>query len=587
MRARLAFFLLVCACLLAAQGSPSTRDWVIERNVEVRMRDGVLLRADIYRPKGSGPFPTLVYRTPYGKDFVLENYPTTKLAVARGYAVVIQDVRGRFHSDGEFRPYENEGRDGYDTIEWAAKQPWSNGNVGTFGLSYPGAVQWLAAVESPPHLKAMVPAMTFVSPRNFFYSNGTFDNSWSTWVYMNIAPDARRRKNLPGPKTYKEARDEWPKVRDRILGTLPMSALPDFREAAPFYYDWMKHPPEDHWWDFAELRGKYGKTNAAVLNYSGWYDEAYGPDGAVNNYLGLLDARKGQPDPRTQLIIGPWVHGTATVNTHSAGDRDFGPAAGLDYDGLILDWMDRYVKGDTSLRIFAKPIRLFVMGANRWRDVDAWPLSGTQFTSFYLAGRKGKKDGTLEAQTALAGPALTAFVSDPANPVVDPNPEQGAHDYSQMAKRPDVLVFDTEPLAADTEVTGPIYAEIFLSVDAPDTDLWVRLFDVGPDGAAQNLMSPGNDVMRASYRDGTRKLLTPGGIFALKFDKLATSNVFAKGHRIRVQISTSFFPQYSRNLHTGKSELFSAQMRKGNVRIYHNPKYPSRVVLPVIPADLQ
>jgi putative CocE/NonD family hydrolase len=556
---------------------------MIEQNVPVKMRDGVILRADVYRPKGNGPFPTLVYRTPYGKDFVLDEYPTTKLAVARGYAVVLQDVRGRYHSDGDFRAYETEGRDGYDTIEWAAKQPWSNGNVGTFGLSYPGAVQWLAAIESPPHLKAMVPAMTFASPRNFFYSNGTFDNSWSSWIYHNIAPDARKRKDFPGPKNYKEAAAEWPKQRDRILGTLPMSALPDFKQAAPFYYDWMKHPPEDPWWEFAELRGKYGKTNAAVLNYSGWYDESYGPHGAVNNYLGLLDTRKGESDPRTQVIIGPWVHGTASVNTRKAGDRDFGPNAGLDYDALVLDWMDHYVKGDTSVRLLPKPIRLFVMGTNRWRDSDTWPLSGTQFTSFYLVGRESHKDGTLANQPASAGPAFTQFVSDPANPVTDKYESAGAHDYSSLAKRSDVIVFDTEPLPADTEVTGPISAEIFLSVDAPDTDLWVRLLDVAPDGTALNLMSPGNDVVRASYRDGKRELLTPGEVYSLKFDKLVTSNLFAKGHRIRVQISTSFFPPFTRNLHTGKSEFFSAEMRKATVRIRHSEKYPSRVILPIIP----
>ncbi|HMK23078.1 MAG TPA: CocE/NonD family hydrolase, partial [Terriglobales bacterium] len=169
------------------------------------MRDGVVLRADVLRPAGEGKFPVLVYRTPYGKDEAQQEHTTFKHALERGYAVVIQDVRGRFHSDGEFRPYENEGRDGYDTIEWSASQPWSNGAVGTFGLSYPGAVQWLAAVENPPHLQAMVPAMTFSSPRNFFYAGGAWDLSWISWIWDNIAPDARVRKNLPGPRTGREA----------------------------------------------------------------------------------------------------------------------------------------------------------------------------------------------------------------------------------------------------------------------------------------------------------------------------------------------------------------------------------------------
>jgi putative CocE/NonD family hydrolase len=546
------------------------------------MRDGTVLRADVYRPNAPGPFPTLVYRTPYGKDFFAKS-TILEAALARGYAVVAQDVRGRFHSDGEFRPYENEGRDGYDTIEWAAQQKWSNGNIGTFGLSYPGAVQWLAAVEGPPHLKAAMPAMTFASPRNFFYANGTFDNSWSTWIYLNIAPDARRRKDLPGPRTYEEASAEWPRVRDHILGYLPMSELPDLKQVAPFYYDWMKHPPEDPWWDFAELRGKYAQTRAAILNYSGWYDEAYGPDGAFNNFNGLLAARKGEADPRTQVIIGPWVHGTANVKTRKAGERDFGPAAGLDYDKLVLDWMDRYVKGDTTVRPLPKPVRVFVMGSNRWRDADRWPLPNAQPSAFYLCSDAGNR--SLQRSKPKAKDGFTEFVSDPAHPVLETHEDAGAHDYAALAKRPDVIVFDSEPLSSDTEVTGPIMAEIYLSVDAPDTDLWVRLLDVSPDGRAENLMSPGNDVLRASYREGTRKLLTPNHVYLLKLDKLATSNVFRQGHRIRVQISTSFFPNYSRNLHTGKSELSSKEMRKAKVRIHHSAKYPSRITLPIIPAS--
>ena len=197
---------------------PAMSDAVTANDVAVPMRDGVVLRADVVRPKRSGPFPVLVYRTPYGKEEALKDYATFRHAVERGYAVVVQDVRGRYASAGEFRPYENEGRDGYDTIEWTAGQPWSNGKIGTFGLSYPGAVQWLAAVENPPHLKAMVPAMTFSTPQNFFYSGGVWDLSWMEWIWDHIAFDARVKKNLPGPKTYKEAAP-WsqvgPKCRTR------------------------------------------------------------------------------------------------------------------------------------------------------------------------------------------------------------------------------------------------------------------------------------------------------------------------------------------------------------------------------------
>src|SRR5713101_6748547 len=208
------FVIAALTCAIAQQ--PPADDFILEQNVAIPMRDGVLLRADMLRPKGGGPFPVLVYRTPYGKHFAQKEYTIFRRAVQRGYAIVIQDVRGRYASDGEFRPYENEGHDGFDTIEWAAKQSWSNGNVGTFGLSYPGAVQWLAAVESPPHLKAMVPAMTFSTPRNFFYSGGALHLSWPEWILVNIAPDARARKNLPGPRTAEDAEAGWQHNRARI-----------------------------------------------------------------------------------------------------------------------------------------------------------------------------------------------------------------------------------------------------------------------------------------------------------------------------------------------------------------------------------
>ena len=276
--------------LIFAQDSTNGRaKIVLDKNVAVPMRDGVILRADVLRPSGGGKFPVLVYRTPYGKDAAQREYTTFERALGRGYAVVVQDVRGRYHSDGDFRPYENEGRDGYDTIEWSAAQPWSNGRVGTFGLSYPGAVQWLAAVQSPPHLKAMVPAMTFSTPQNFFYAGGTWDMSWIDWIWNNIAWDTRVRQSLPGPRTYKEARAAWKEQGQTMLNTLPLLDLKPLQQVAPYYFDWLRHPPEDSWWNWSELRDKYPRTTAAVLNLSAWYDDNYGPEGATTNYAGLLE----------------------------------------------------------------------------------------------------------------------------------------------------------------------------------------------------------------------------------------------------------------------------------------------------------
>jgi putative CocE/NonD family hydrolase len=575
--------LISVALLLGSRALPQDAANVataISKDVAVAMRDGVTLRADVLLPNLNGRFPTLIYRTPYGKDFAENEYKTFRKAVARGYAVVIQDVRGRYASDGEFTPYQNEGRDGYDTIEWAAQQPWSDGNVGTFGLSYPGAVQWLAAVENPPHLKAMVPAMTFSTPRNFFYSGGVFDGSWLDWIWNNIAPDTRRRKNLPGPKTSQEATASWKQEHARMENFLPLRELPDLKEVAPYYYEWLAHPPADAWWDWAELRGKYDRVHAAVLNISGWYDEAYGPDGATTNLNGLLDAVGKQP--RTRTVIGPWTHGGQ--ENSRAGERGFGPAAAIDYDELILRWMDHYLRGVDNGVDREKRVRIFVMGDNVWRDEDAWPLRRAKAQTYYLTAKsQSDRAGGLQLEFPEDNFANSTFRSNPARPLTDPYEAYGAHDYRALAGRDDVMVFDSDPLPASLEVTGPIRAEIYLSCSCRDLDLWVRLLDVAPDGTAFNLMSPGLDVLRASYRKGTFGPGYVNGITKLTLDRMLTSNTFLAGHRIRVQLSGAFAPHFSRNLQTGSSEIKHSRSFATSVRVYHSKKHPSRIVLPVIP----
>jgi putative CocE/NonD family hydrolase len=579
----LVLVLVLFFALVVGQTQTSSHTLDLARDVPIPMRDGVILRADILRPRLEGRVPVLVYRTPYGKENALKDYTTFRHAVERGYAVVVQDVRGRYASDGEFRPYQNEARDGYDTIEWAARQPWSDGNIGTFGLSYPGAVQWLAAVEDPPHLKAMVPAMTFSTPQNFFYAWGTWDMSWLEWIWDNIAFDARVKKNLPGPKTYQESLAAWETVGPKMQNTVPLRDVSELKQVAPYYYDWLSHPADDPWWNWCELQGKYARNHAAVLNLSAWYDDNYGPEGATTNFAGLLKARAGS-HPRTALLLGPWVHGVASTARSKAGEREFASSAIIDYDAVVLDWMDHYLRGVNKAVADAKPVRYFVMGANQWREADSWPPHALA-TTYYLGGiPSGEHVAPLSQSRPTEPEQFTAFVSDPADPVRNRYATSGAHDYRDLAKRADVLTFDTTPLAADTEVTGPIHAHIFFSCDCRDTDLWVRLLDVAPDGTAFNLMSPGLDVQRASYRDikKGRQLLTLGRIYQLDLDHLITSNVFLKGHRIRVQVSTTFFPNFSRNPQTGELENTSGKMQKANIRIYHDAKHPSQIVLPVV-----
>ena len=586
---KLSFLLLVpLAGLLVGHAQRSSMalaaGTVVHKDVAIRMRDGTVLRADILLPGNKGRFPALVYRTPYGKEFALEDYATFSRAVERGYAVVVQDVRGRYASAGEFRPYEHEGRDGFDTIEWAAKQKWSNGAVGTFGLSYPGAVQWLAAVENPPHLKAMVPAMTFSTPQNFFYAYGMWDMSWIGWIWDNIAPDVRVKQNLPGPHTYQEALASWKQAGPKMQNELPLARLDELRGIAPYYYDWLSHPPEDPWWQWCELQGKYEQVHAAVLNFSAWYDDNYGPEGATTNLAGLVKARSAEAQPRTHLLLGPWVHGVGSTAKTKSGEREFGAAAVIDYDEVVLRWMDHYLRGIDNGVEKEKPVRYFVMGDNQWRDAETWPPKAQQTFLYLISAEAGGSGSRLSEHPPTQEGRVSSFFSDPANPVTNPYESSGGHDYRELAKRSDVLTFDSAPLDGDLEVTGPIDADVYMTCDCRDADLYVRLLDVAPDGTAFNLMSPGLDGLRASYRDlkAGRQLLEPHKVYELKLDHLMTSNVFQKGHRIRVQISAAFFPNFSRNLQTGESETKSDVMQKATISIYTDHTHPSHVVLPVV-----
>lgn len=555
----------------------------VQRDVDVPMRDGVRLRADLWRPAAEGRFPTLVYRTPYGKRGTSDSAIVQK-AVGRGYAVLVQDVRGRYASEGPYVAYQQEGRDGYDTIEWAAAQPWSSGKVGTFGLSYPGAVQWLAAMEQPPHLAAMVPAMTFASPTHFWYTGGIWDGSWLLWTWLNIAPDLRQRLNVPGDRTAAEARASWKADAGGAQRFLPRLDLPAFKGVAEWYYEWMRHGPYDPWWQWAELTGRYDRVSAAVLNISGWHDEMYGPIGATTNFNGLVSSRGGNVRAaRTQLVIGPWTHGS-DWDAAVIGARDMGSEAVQDYDALVLDWMDRWVADRDNGVDRRPPVRLYAMGAGTWRTGDAWPPAAER-RALYLGGTAspGASAGVL-AWSAPAAATTSVFVSDAANPVKDPHGgDAGGLDYRALSSDQGVVVFETAPLDEDLEVLGPIDAEMHVSVDRPDTDLWVKLLDVTPDGTAWGVMSIGLDAIRASYRNRRpeRELLEPGAVYRLDLRSMMTGNRFLKGHRIRIAVMAAFAPNMSWNLHTGRLEFDSAETARARITVHAGGRYASRLVLPV------
>jgi hypothetical protein len=284
------------------------------------------------------------------------------------------------------------------------------------------------------------------------------------------------------------------------------------------------------------------------------------------------------------LLLGPWVHGVDNTGKIKSGAREFGPAATINYDEVVLRWMDHYLKGVDNGVEREKPVRYFVMGRNEWREADVWPPAARATAFFLRPAKTGERIGTIAAGQVGSREQFSEFVSDPANPVVNEYASSGAHDYRRLADRADVLTFDSEALQEDTEVTGPIRARMFVSCDCRDLDLWVRLLDVAPDGTAFNLMSPGLDVLRASYRDLSRgrQWLKPGKIYELKLENLITSNVFLKGHRIRVQVFGSFSPNFSRNLQTGKSEAVSGEMKKARIRVYHGGGRASEIVMPVV-----
>ena len=502
-------------------------------------------------------------------------------AVERGYAVVVQDVRGRYESAGTFDPYKHEGHDGYDTIEWIAAQPWSNGRVATAGLSYPGAVQWLAAVETPPHLACAFPAMCFSSARHFFYFGGAFDLSWLPWTANNIAPDDRRRRNVSGPQTGRDARAWWREHGREALRRVPLRGHPLLAGVTPFYDEWLDHPDDGPYWDFAELERRYASVKVPVFNFSGWHDEGYGPIGATRNFAGLR-ASGGTPEARQpRLVIGPWVHGEPKPATRKVGDRDFGEAAGLDYDALVLDWCDLHARGvDRGLHVPAASAAVRDGRQSLARRDDLARAVDAAARSICVPAERSRRTHRPTARRP------TRFVFDPNDPVEDPHFDAGLgpHDQRAIEARQDVLVFSTPPLDEDLEVVGSIEFRFWVASSAPDTDFYCRLLDVDRDGAAWNLMSPTLEVLRAKYRNGEEEpaYLVPGQPVELVFRLALTANRFLRGHRIRVHVTSSFFPHLDRNPNTGRPSAIESTLVPARQVVFHDAARPPSVILPVV-----
>ena len=559
----------------------------IEKGVDAPMRDGMRLSADIFRPDAPGKFPVILIRTPYDKEGYSTYSSFPDYAARKGYVVIVQDVRGRYGSEGVFLPYVQEIEDGYDSVEWAAALPYSNGKVGTQGCSYLGAVQWQLATASPPHLVAIFPQCTFANARHFFFFGGAFDLSWISWLNGRL-PEIKKRIGIEGKEaSIEEAQNQWTINKWKWLSYLPLRNFPLLKEFCPYYNEWLSHPDDGSYWDFANVEKKHRQVEVPAYNLTGWFDDGYGQPGAILNFLGMKkngktkEAREGQ-----KLIIGPWTHCNPTTK---AGDIDFGPEAAMDLNELVMRWFDFWLKGIDNGILSDPPIKIFVMGSNRWRYEQEWPLARTEYTPYYLHSLGGANslngNGTLDRR-APASENPDFYIYDPSNPVTDFHfEESGPRDQRPIEIRNDVLVYTSEPLAADLEVTGPITAEIWASSSAKDTDFVVKIMDVYPDGYSQNITPQLSGILRARYRESesTPILLTPGKIYKFDIGLMYTSQVFKKGHRIRMAVTSSYFPHIDRNPNTGHPFGEDQEVVRAEQKIFHDKNFSSKIILPEIP----
>ena len=579
-------------------GSEATHRVVSEKDVPMRTRDGTKLYADVYRPDAPGRFPVLVMRTPYDKsvDMALtekDYFPS------RGYVVVVQDTRGRFLSEGEFYPFIHEAEDGYDTIEWAARLPWSDGNVGTVGQSYLALVQYFAATTRPPHLKAMSPVSGPVTYfENCVYRRGVFELGWMLAYFTSLARNTLERKGL-----YEQQRA----TLDSYVSHphIPMSPLKReeyrhlplrdwgerLKDGAPYFSHLLQHSTDGSYWHTMDIRRQFHNINAPMFHVGSWYDVfQYDTLTMFNGMRSLAmtaEARQSQ-----KLLMGPWGHllPYAVPTSKGTGEIDFGPEALIELHDLQLRWFDHFLKGVKNNILDEPPIRLFVMGTNRWRDEHEWPLARTKYTNVYLHSG-GKASG-------LRGNGILSFVVPREEPpdryIYDPNdpvPTRGGttlglalgvFDQSKIEEREDVLIYTGEVLTSDMEVTGPVRLTLFAASSAPDTDFTAKLIDVRPDGYAQNIVE---GVLRARFRESLTApaLITPEKVYEYTVDLWATSHVFKAGHRLRLEVSSSNFPRYDRNPNTGHEFGVDDELRTAQQTIFHDQRYPSHLVLPVIP----
>lgn len=566
--------LAVCLCLFVAPWLYAAEtSAVTQETVMVPMRDGVLLATDVYRDPSLKQAPVLLMRTPYNKDRVKK---VAERFAAAGYVAVVQDCRGKFQSEGVFYPYDNEGRDGYDAIEWLGKQPWSNGRIGMWGASYVGATQWLAANERPPGLVTIAPTATFSSFYRNLYLGGAMRLSLITrWASGNsLKPEGV------------EVTDDW----RRTLLHLPLSEVDDeIGWSIPWLEGMLTHPEHDGYWQPTELTAEIVDLKLPMQHIVGYYD--FFSRESVGNFARMQQqARDPETRQRQQLILGPWDHGS--IGRAKVGDVDFGENAVIDKDGENLNWFERYLKTDAANSpAVAVPVRYFSMGDNVWQEAQTWPPQGFTPTAFYLhsegSANTGAGNGRLDYCHPVTAEPADSFRADPADPtpacpVTEKRPLIAATwapvDQRPIEKRNDVLVYTSEAYTEPLTFAGNAQAKLNVSADTPDADWVVKLIDVHPDGFAQNLAV---GILRGRFRYSEQKptALHPGEEYEITVDLGPIAAQIGAGHRLRVDICGAYFPLFDRNPNTGEGP-FGKETKIATEKVYHDAVRPSRIILP-------
>ena len=558
--------------LVAAAITSSAMADVATETVSIRMRDGIALATDIYRDAAVSKAPVILMRTPYDKSKQKGN--AEKYAEA-GYIVLIQDCRGTRESEGVLAPYNNEGQDGFDTIEWITRQAWCSGRVGMMGGSYVGAVQWQAAVEYPPGLAAIAPQATWSSfYRNLYLGGAVRLSLISSWL----------AGNTPKPEGVQ------PADMNEALLRLPLSEVDEaIGWPMPWLDAYLTHPEPNGFWKRLDLTDELPNLKMPALHVVGYYD--FFSRESVGNFMIMQQARDPQTRKQQRLVLGPWDHGT--VGRATVAEVDFGPDAEVDTFALQLDWFDRHLKQDpVAIARPFPPVRYFSMGDNSWHDAQTWPPEGFSATSFYLhsdskantrsgAGKLNREEpaGEEPADTFRADPARPV----PACPVTETRPMKaavwGPVDQSALEDREDVLVYTSDVLTEPLSFAGNVEAKLFISADTPDADWAVKLVDVRPDGFAQNLAT---GILRGRYRNSllVPSPLQPGKVYEITVDLGPCAATIAKGHRLRVDICGSLFPLYDRNSNTGDGPFGSSTLISTE-SVYHSSLKASRIVLPI------